>query len=216
MSNGHNVVAVAFDEKSKAYQALSSLRAADRDGRIGVRSAVVVERLLDGSIRVPDGEDNILGVGVAGGSLLGMLIGALGGPVGVLLGLSTGVTVGALADVKRAGDAEDVLTLMAAAIPPGYNAVLAEIDEYAVEVLDGEMGALGGIVFRRTADDVLFELELAHDVADAVTDEARRVKREAKKAEFRGKVEETKKDWDARVSALKDKLTPHGKAPAAR
>src|SRR3974377_2065430 len=107
MSNGHNVIAVTFDEDSKAYQALNTLRQADRDGRVGIRSAVIVERRPEGTIRLQEGEDNVIGAGTAGGSLVGMLIGVLGGPVGMLLGLGTGMAVGAAVDLGRADDAED-------------------------------------------------------------------------------------------------------------
>ena len=98
MSNGHNVIAVTFDEDSKAYQALSDLRKADGDGRVGIRSAVIVERRPEGTIRLHEAEDNVIGAGVAGGSLVGMLVGVLGGPVGVLLGLGAGMAIGAAAE----------------------------------------------------------------------------------------------------------------------
>ena len=91
MSNGHNVIAVTFDEDSKAYQALSTLRRADGDGRVGIRSAVIVERGTEGTIRLHEAEDNVIGAGAAGGSLVGMLVGVLGGPVGMLLGLGAGM-----------------------------------------------------------------------------------------------------------------------------
>ena len=109
MSNGHNVIAVTFDDDGKAYQALSNLRKADDDGRVGIRTAVIVERRPDGTIRLNDAEDNVIGAGAAGGGLVGMLVGVLGGPVGVLLGLGAGMAIGAAAEVDREGEADDVL-----------------------------------------------------------------------------------------------------------
>jgi len=214
MRNGHNVIAVAFGEDSKAYQALSVLRQADADGRVGIRSAAIVERRLDGTIRLPEGEDNVLGAGTAGGSLIGMLVGVLGGPVGMLIGLGTGMAVGAAVDVDRADSAEGVLSQMSESIPNGTTAVIAEVDEPAVEVVDDEMAALGGIVIRRPAEEVLADLEAAEEAAEASEREARRVMRESKKAERAQKHEESKERWDERVAALKDKLAHHGKAAA--
>jgi len=207
MSNGHNVIAVTFDEDSKAYQALSTLRKADGDGRVGIRSAVIVERRPEGTIRLQEGEDNVIGAGTAGGSLVGMLVGVLGGPVGVLLGLGTGMAIGAAVDVDRADDVDAVLNQMAASIPVGKTAIIAEVDESAVEVVDGEMTALGGTVTRRPAEEVLAELEAAEQAARASEKEARRVMREAKKAERTEKREQSKEKWDERLSALKDKLS---------
>ncbi|MGZ3304175.1 MAG: DUF1269 domain-containing protein, partial [Isosphaeraceae bacterium] len=212
MSNGHNVIAVTFAENSKAYQGLSTLRQADGDGRVGIRSAVIVERRPEGTIRLQEGEDNVIGAGTAGGSLVGMLIGVLGGPVGVLLGLGTGAAVGAAVDLDRADTADDVLSQMSLSIPLGKTAIIAEVDEPAVEVVDGEMAALGGIVIRRPAEEVLAELEAAEEAARASEKEARRVMREAKKAERAEKHEQSKEKWDERVSALKDKLSHHGRA----
>ena len=161
MGNGHNVIAVTFEEDSKEYQALSALRQADRDGRVGVRGAAIIERRPGENIRIREGEDNVIGGGAAGGGLIGMLIGVLGGPVGVLLGLGAGAAIGAAVDLDRADEGDEVLTQMSMAIPVGSSALIAEVDEYAVEVVDGEMDALGGTITRRPAEEVLAELEAA-------------------------------------------------------
>lgn len=71
---------VQFPDASKAYQALSVLKECDAEGRIGVKSAAIVERTPDGELRIPEGADNIALVGTVSGSLIGMLIGVLGGP----------------------------------------------------------------------------------------------------------------------------------------
>jgi len=207
MGNIHNVLAVTFDEDSKAYQALSVLRQADRDGRVGVRGAAIVTRKPDGGIRIQEGEENVIGAGAAGGSLVGMLVGVLGGPLGMLLGLGTGMAIGAAVDLDRADLDDGVLSQMSATIPVGRTAVIAEVDEYAVDVLDGEMGTLGGTVTRRPAEAVLAELEAAEQAARASEKEARRVMREAKKAERAEKREQSKEKWDERVSALTGKLS---------
>jgi uncharacterized membrane protein len=214
MGNGHNVIAVTFDEESKAYQGLNNLRNADGSGRVGVRSAVVVERRPEGTIRLQEGEDNVIGAGTAGGSLVGMLVGVLGGPVGVLLGLGTGMAIGAVVDLDRADTADAVLSQMSESIPVGTTAIIAEVDEAAVEVVDSEMAALGGTVTRRPAEEVLAELEAAEQAARASEKEARRVMREAKKAERTEKREQSKEKWDERLSTLKDKMTHHGTTTA--
>jgi hypothetical protein len=72
-----NVVVVRFTEPSKAYQALSVLKECDAEGRIGLKSAAIVERTSQGELRIPESADNLGLVGMASGSLIGMLVGVL-------------------------------------------------------------------------------------------------------------------------------------------
>ena len=194
-----NVVVVRFDEPSKAYEALSVLKESDADGRIGLESAAVVERTSTGDLRVPEDADNIGPIGAASGSLIGMLVSVLGGPVGVLLGWGAGAMMGGAFDIGRAGTEDEALTVLGQAIPPGTTAVIASVEEPAVEVIDGEMKKLDGEVTRRPVTEVVGELEAAEDAADAAAHAARRAIREKRKAELSAGVEE-------RVSKLKEML----------
>jgi uncharacterized membrane protein len=193
-----NVVVVRFTDPSKAYQALSVLKDCDAGGRIGLESAAVVERTASGELRVPESADNVGLAGTASGSLIGMLIGVLGGPVGVLLGWGAGAMMGGAFDVDRVVTSDEALTVLGQAIPPGSTAVIASVEEPAVEVIDGEMKKLDGEVTRRPVAEVMGELEAAED-ADAAAREARRAIREKRKAELSAGVEE-------RVGKLKEKL----------
>jgi uncharacterized membrane protein len=194
-----NVVVVRFDDPSKAYQALSVLKECDAEGRIGLDSAAVVERTADGELRVPEDADNVGPIGTLSGSLTGMLIGVLGGPVGVLIGWGAGALMGGAFDIDRAETSDEALGVLGRAIPPGSTAVIASVNEPAVEVIDGEMKKLGGEVTRRPAAEVMDELEAAEDAAAAASREARRTVREKHKAEAKAGVEE-------RVGKLKEKL----------
>src|SRR5919204_2635196 len=62
-----NVIVVQFDEPSKAYQALSELNRAGDQGRVDVKSAVLLERGEDGTVRTPEGADNAAGFYLASG-----------------------------------------------------------------------------------------------------------------------------------------------------
>ena len=187
-----NVIAVTFDERSKAYQALSTLKGLDREGRIELKSAAVVERDATGQLRLPEGADNTSGEGFAIGGLIGMLVGILGGPVGMLLGLGTGGLIGGLDDLDKADREDQTLAQVGRHIPPGKNALLAEVDEYAENVVDGAMTAQGGAVLRRSAADVLAEIEAAEEAAQEAQHQARKKARERKKAELHEKYEERK------------------------
>ena len=194
-----NVVVVRFAEPSKAYQALSVLKECDAGGRIGLESAAVVERMANGELRIPESADNVGPVGTASGSLIGMLIGVLGGPVGVLLGWGAGALMGGAFDIDRAVTSDEALTVLGKAIPPGSTAVMASVDEPAIEVIDGEMKKLGGEITRRPVAEVMTELDAAEEAADAAAREARRTIRTQRKAEVSAGFEE-------HVGKLKEKL----------
>ncbi len=152
-----------------------------------------------GELRIPDSADNVGLEGTASGSLIGMLVGVLGGPVGALLGWGAGAMMGGVFDIDRAATSDEALTVLGQAIPPGSTAVIADVEEPAVEVLDGEMAMLDGDVTRRPVGEVMIELEAAEEAAEAAAHEARRTVREQRKAELHAGVEE-------RMGKLKEKL----------
>ena len=194
-----NVLVIRFPETSKAYQALSVLKQADADGRIELRAAAIVERTPEGRLRTTEGADNVGLEGTAAGGLIGMLVGILGGPLGMLLGWGTGALAGGVLDLTRVEKGEDALTTLGSAISPGSTAVIADVAEPAVEVVDGEIAKLLGEVTRRPVDDVMAELEAAEEAAAAAAKEARRTMREQRKAEVSEKFSE-------RVGKLKERL----------
>ncbi|MGR7023572.1 DUF1269 domain-containing protein [Geodermatophilus sp. URMC 62] len=199
----HNVIAIAFGERSRAFEALSELKGAGFEGRVDVLSAAVVERDADGLLSVPDGVDNVGGAGWTAGGLVGLTFGILGGPVGMLFGWATGALIGSADDVKRAGDSTLLLDAVSAAIPAGGTALFAEVEESTEEILDGLAASLGGVLTRRPAEEVLAELEIAQrafdDARQAADKAARQEKRAVKKAEI-------KQDLTERKEALKAKL----------
>jgi uncharacterized membrane protein len=199
MLETENVVVVGFTDPSKAYQALSVLKDCAAQGRIGLESAAIVERTETGQLRIPEGTDNVELLGTASGSLIGMLIGVLGGPVGVLVGWGSGALIGGAFDIDHAVTSDEALTVLGRALPPGSTAVMASVNEPAVEVIDGEMKKLDGEVTRRPRVEVMAELEAAEDAAEAAAHEARRTLREERKAE-------AKAGFDDRVGKLKEKL----------
>ncbi len=199
MAELNNVVVVKFADASKAYQALSVLRTCEAEGRIGLNSAAIVERMPDGELRIPEGSDNIALAGTVSGSLIGMLIGVLGGPVGVLVGWGAGALMGGTIDIVGITKSEEALTALGRAIPAGSTALIASLSEPAVEVIDGEMAKLGGEVTRRPVVDVMAELEAAEEAAAAAAHEARKALHKKRKAELSA-------SFDERVESLKEKL----------
>lgn len=198
----NTVIAVSFADPSKAYQALSELKGAGLEGRVEVLAASIVTRDAQGRLSMPEGDDTVAGAPTIGGGLVGLLIGVIGGPVGMLFGWTGGLLVGGAVDIHRADDTDSVLGEISRYIPAGGTALVAELDEYATEVVDTLMAELGGVVYRRSADVVREELAAAQDAYRTAQKEAARVSRELRKAERHEKAEERK-------AAIKEKLATH-------
>ncbi|MBU2663869.1 DUF1269 domain-containing protein [Actinoplanes bogorensis] len=198
MTEIHNVVAVTFADDASAYQGLSTLRTAAADGRIDLIGAAVVSRDAGGRLSIPEAGDTRIGEGIAGGGLIGVLVGILGGPLGMLIGWGTGALIGGVIDLDRASRGDELLAGFSRAVPPGSTALIAEVREPAIEVVDTEMGKIGGTVVRRPASEVLAELEAAEDASKAAEAEARRVVREQKKQAREEKFDERKAKLRAR------------------
>ncbi len=195
----HNVIAVSFADRSNAYQALSELKGAGLEGRVEVLAASIVTRDEQGRLNAPEEGDVLGGAATLGGSLIGLMLGVIGGPIGMLFGWTGGLLVGGAFDIRRADQSDSVLGEISRYIPVGGTAVVAELNEYAVEVVDKLMTELGGTVYRRSADVVLGELEAAEDAYWEAQKEADRAAHALRKAERHEKAEERK-------AALKEKL----------
>jgi uncharacterized membrane protein len=195
----HNVIAVSFAERSNAFEALSELKGAGLEGRLEVLAASVVTRDADGRLDTPEGGDTAGGVATVGGGLVGLLVGVIGGPIGMLFGWTGGLLVGAAFDIRRADSTDSVLGEISRFIPAGGTAVVAELNEYAVEVVDRLMDEHGGTVYRRPAELVIAELETAEDAYFAAQKEADRAARDQRKAERRQKADERKAAFKEKV-----------------
>jgi uncharacterized membrane protein len=193
MTTTASVAIIRFPESSQAYQAISDLRGlAETLTSIEVRSAALVERTPDGTLRVPEQGDTVIGTGTAAGGLVGMLVGVLGGPLGVLLGFGAGALAGGLFDVDRAAGVDSALALLSAEIPPGSTALIVELVESSPEPLDQLAARFGAGVERQPAEQVAAEVEAADEAAAAAQKEAGRVLRQRKRAEAKDKLEMVK------------------------
>jgi uncharacterized membrane protein len=178
-----NLLIMTFPESARTFEALSKMK-----GQPGVVDAAVVERTSQGQVRIADGYAPTAGTGPAVGGLVGAVIGIIGGPLGVLLGWSTGLIVGAAHDTREAADTEDGFTLLSQRIPAGGNALLVEMAETSHAIADDAANSLGGGVTRIPAATVEAEVGAAQDAQRKAAQEARRVRRENRKAEFKEKV----------------------------
>jgi uncharacterized membrane protein len=197
-----NVLAVTFEEDSKAYEALTTVKQLDAQDQINLAAAAVVVRTDDGRLETKDqvGDDGI--EGTATGGLIGLIIGILGGPFGVLLGGATGLLVGSLFDLADDDDTESALEELSRSAQVGRTTLLAQVNEQSPEVVDTAMARLGGTVLRRSMDDVEAEIAAAEDAQRAAKKAARKQLREQRRAQAKEKIH-------AKIEELKAKLHRH-------
>lgn len=146
------MLAILFDEESKAYQASRALKQLDGDGSIVVYAERVIEKDPDGTIALKqvDFEFPIHSVsGTAIGAVIGLLVrGPLGMVGGAVVGSMTGGLAGSIHDFYRAEVSAEFLDEVSTALKPGKFAVIADVDEDWITPVDTEMEALGASVMR--------------------------------------------------------------------
>jgi uncharacterized membrane protein len=194
-----SVLAVNFDDDTKAYAALTSLKQLDEQGQLKLGGAAVVVRDEDGHLETKDEIGDSEFVGTATGGIIGLIVGVLGGPLGILIGGYTGILVGSLADMAEADDTESALADIARSVRPGRPALIAVATEQSPEVFDNAMSTLGGTVVRRSLDVVLSEIAAAQDAQRAAEREARKKLRDEREAK-------AKEDVHAKIEELKAKV----------
>ena len=194
-----NVLAVNFEDDSKAYAALTSLKQLDEQGQVRLGGGAVVLRHEDGHIETKDEIGDPQFAGTATGSIVGVIVGVLGGPLGILIGGYTGLLVGSVYDMAEADDTESALSDVAHSVQPGRLALIAVATEQSPEVIDAAMSTLGGAVVRRSLDEVLSEIAAAEDAQRAADREARRKLHDERQAK-------AKEDVHAKIEELKAKV----------
>ena len=197
--DGHNVIAVSFDDDHEAYHALTLLKELDSQQRIGLQEAVVVVRGEDGQLVEKDGAQSEVLAGTASGGLIGLLLGVIGGPFGVLIGGATGLMVGSMYDLLDEEETDSALGAISSSVQVGRTELLAEVIEQSPEVVDAAMSGVGGTVLRRPVAEVEAEIAVAEEAE-------RKAKREARKELIRSRHEHDKAAANARIEALKAKV----------
>jgi uncharacterized membrane protein len=194
-----NVLAVNFDDDTKAYAALTSLKQLDEQGQLKLGEAAVVLRHEDGYIETKEQIGDTEFAGTATGGIVGLIVGVLGGPLGILIGGYTGLLVGSLFDMDETDHTESALSDIARSVRPGHPALIAVATEQSPEVLDAAMKTLDGTIVRRNLDEVLAEIAAAEDAQRAAEREARKKLREEREAK-------AKEDVHAKIEELKAKV----------
>jgi uncharacterized membrane protein len=216
---------IGFDNELKAYEGSRALQDLQNEGSINLYAKAVIARDASGKVTVKqEGDQGPIGTAV--GLLTGSLIGVLGGPVGLAVGATAGMYGGMIYDLANLGVGEDFFNEVAQYLQPGKAAVVAEVwEEWAMPV-DTRMEAIGGVVFRRSRNEVLdivverdveaikadldeleTEYKQATGQAKAKLEEqikATKAKLQATQEAIQAKIEASQKETDAKVKSLQE------------
>ncbi|MGW2557649.1 histidine kinase [Streptomyces sp. NPDC001514] len=198
MDRTENIVVFRFTEQASAYQALSELKQLGGP-TVEVTGAMLVERRLDGTVRIPEGVDARAGEGTLVGGLVGSVVGLLGGPLGVVLGWGTGALVGGGADWRRATESSGLVALVADEVSAGSTLLVAEVAERDTAAIDLFAMRFDAVLERRPAERVRAEVKAIREAEEQAERETAKARREQKKAQLEATME-------ARGKALKQRF----------
>jgi uncharacterized membrane protein len=195
------IIAILFDDESKANEGSKALNELDSAGSISVHAKALITKNPDGTVSIKSGGDfPILAVG---GTMMGALIGLLGGPIGAAIGAGAGAVMGALGDVYRYGIDEEFVRGVSEKLTPGKWAIVLQISEERVTPLDGRIEALGGTVFRtdwQSVEDKRFARDVAalrEDIAQLKVEQTR--SRADQKAKLQAKIDKLEEKLRAKL-----------------
>jgi hypothetical protein len=155
------IVAVRFREPGEARRALRELKRLDRDGRLRVREAALLQRSGQGRIGLPgEGQDED-GFYMPQGGVVSMILQTLAGPHGVLFQRPAEGFRGHGGPSPYDGERDVALEDISRNLEPGVTLLVAEIAEPDPDVLDAALAGLGKTVTRRPAREVYGELQAA-------------------------------------------------------
>jgi uncharacterized membrane protein len=144
------IVVVGFDTESQAGEALSALRALEKQGRIRFEDTAVVVHRADGRMEVRNELSGTTESGAVVGALLGgvLLIAfpIAGLALGAIAGAGVGAAVGTGIDGKFVKDVQ-------ASLPPGKSALFAVVKEADRNAALATMRQFKGEVIQTTLDE---------------------------------------------------------------
>jgi uncharacterized membrane protein len=194
---------IGFDNELKAYEGSRALQDLQNEGSLNLYAKAVIVRDASGKVAVKQ-EGDAGPIGTAVGLLTGSFIGMLGGPVGLAVGATAGMFGGLLYDTAELGVGEDFLTEVAQYLQPGKAAVVAEVWEEWTQPVDARMEAMGGVVFRRSRNEVL-DIVVERDV-EAINADLADLQAEYDQAtgEAKAKLQEQIDATKAKLHAIQD------------
>ena len=140
-----DLIAITFDSKEKAQQALNRAVEMQKQHLVDLGDAVIVTKDENGKVKLRQSM-NMVAAGAASGSLWGTLVGLLflNPLLGLALGAASGAIGGALTDV---GINDKFMKDMGEQLTPGSSALFVLVRKSTPDRVIPELRELGGKVF---------------------------------------------------------------------
>ena len=140
-----DLIAISFDSKEKAQQALDRAGALQKQHLLDLADAVIVTRDDNGKVRLQQSL-NLTAAGAASGGMWGTLVGLLF--LNPLVGLAVGAASGALAgSLQDYGINDKFMKDMGNELQPGTSALFVLVRQSTPDRVLPELRELGGKVF---------------------------------------------------------------------
>jgi uncharacterized membrane protein len=159
-----DLVAIAYKDLDTARQVVGNLGHAQKQHLIALEDAVIVERQVDGKVKLH--QPSLAGAGAAGGALWGGLIGLifLVPLFGMAIGAASGAAAGALSDT---GVDDNFLKELGANLDEGKAAVIVLIRDISADKVLPEIKIPGTVIQTSLSNEDEAALTAALDAAKA-------------------------------------------------
>jgi uncharacterized membrane protein len=150
----NEMLVAVFDTEDDAIKGMRALEDLHQGGGISLYASALIVKDREGRISVKQ-HSLEAPLGTALGLLMGGIVGILGGPAGSAVGASLGGYLGLLADWARHGIDLQFLDDVSKTLSAGKAAVLAEIEESWISMVELRLKEHNGVVFRRFRTEVI-------------------------------------------------------------
>jgi uncharacterized membrane protein len=221
----NNILIAIFDGESKAHEGAAALRNLNAQGSIALYAMGMIAKDANGV--VADAQPSDPGpLGAALGLVVGGIIGLFGGPAGVVAGAGVGTASGVLYDAVKFETGDRFLYEVGQSLQPGNVAVVADVEEVGVTLVDTKLANLGAVVLRRSRSEIVEDRLIQESAAltaewkqleeefrqanaenrAAVADrlDAVRQKLDTKRGEIKARLKQTKGEADAKIETLQE------------
>jgi uncharacterized membrane protein len=145
----NQLIVIAFDHFGDARNAMSGLRALEREGRIRFEDTAIVERDPDGTAHVKNEVSGTTETAAAVGALIGGLITFVFPPAGIAIGAVLGAAIGAAMGTGVSGDFVDQVKTT---LRPGRSALFLVVRESDADAVMAALRSYKGDVIQTTLD----------------------------------------------------------------
>ena len=150
-----HIVVVTYDDPQQGAKTLQTLKSLQKEGRVHLEDAVLIEKQADGKLKVKETEEFTTKRGAISGSAIGFVLGViLGGPIG---GLLVGGLIGGLIGKKvDTGISNEKIEAISEAMKESSSSLIIEgaVEQANVALLKKALEQSGGTIHEIDAADL--------------------------------------------------------------